>query len=201
MEALGMLSSATPYPTSTPFPVPFPVSTRVSQFGTIGYTFADPEDIRRARQVYESYFDFISFRSGPPPENLAEALAQYISPDANVADGKSDCGYSGILSKIETLAREGYYLRLTLQNGVVWDDDQVHLFVFPDEIETVMGTKYVPNLLIEQVEIRTGTVIKQKVDDLASSAHLEFDQGTRQWILTRDENGFYCSGYYFFVGK
>lgn len=202
LEALGMLAPPTPHATATPFPVPFPVATQLvsvpwSSTPQPRYLFADPGDLRTAQQVYVRYFDFISFRDGPPPENLEEALAQYLSPSSSHAAG--DCGYSGVLARISGLVAQGYYLRLTLPDGVTWDEEQVSLFLLPGKIEAAMETQYMPDLLIEQVEIDTGRVIKQKTDDLASNVYLDYDFNTGQWALARDDNGFYCHGYYSFV--
>lgn len=203
LEALGMLAPPTPHATATSFPVPFPVATQLvpvewSSTPQPRYYFADPGDLRTAQQAYERYLDFISFRDGPPPENLGEALAQYFSPNSSHATG--DCGYSGVLAKISGLVAQGYYLRLTLPDGVKWDEEQVSLFLLPGGLEAAMETRYMPNLLIEQVEIGTGKVIKQNTDDLASNVYLDYDFNSGRWALARDDNGFYCNGYYSVVG-
>lgn len=204
LEALGMLAPPTPLATATPFPVPFPVATQLvpvewSTTPQPRYYFADPGDLRTAQQVYELYFDFISFRDGPPPENLGEVLAQYLSPNSSHAAG--DCGYSGVLAKISGLVAQGYYLRLTMPDGVKWDEEQVSLFLLPGSLEAAMETRYMPNLLIEQLQIGTGRVIKQKTVDLASNVYLDYDFSSGQWALARDDNGFYCNGYHSFVGE
>ncbi len=193
LQALGILPVSTQQPTATPFPVPFPVSTSVDQHGVTHYEFIDPNDVRSARQAYERYIDFISFRNGPPSANLKEELVQYLSPDADATDASSECGYIGVLNKIMGLAQQGRYLRLSLPEGIKWNDNGISLFVSPGDMEAVMDLESTP-LVVEQVETKTGKVVKQSNMNLVSTARMDYDWTSGQWVLTLDQRGFYCQG-------
>jgi len=77
------------------------------------YTFANPDDLRAAQQVYEDYFNFLSFRTAPPTENFEQELSQYMLPKGL---------YSAVTQAVTSLRQQGYYIRVTF-SSLVWSKD------------------------------------------------------------------------------
>lgn len=193
LSALGLLQSPTGVALATATPLPFPVSTQEVQvsWGTaIQYSFADPNDLLAARQAYEQYLDFISFRDGPPPENLEEALATRMVRDGK-GNGPNSCLFSDTLRAMSGQAAHGRYIRLIPANGVVWDEGRIFLDVTPTEITTALGWN-ARAVLVELVEAKTGNIIKQERMNMAGTAHLTYVANTSQWLVENDNGGFYC---------
>lgn len=200
LGALGLYASPTPYALPTPTPLPFPVSTE--QYEANGATrtrfgFENPEDLRAARQVYEQYFDFISFRAGPPPQDLQTALEQYMVQSTHLQDPGS-CYLLDVQVKVSGLASKGQYVRIT-PTPLQWDDGQIFLDVGPTGITVAMDWEE-RGALLELVDIRSGAVLKQKGNvTLSGTARLIYDSGSNQWLLEDDDHGFYCNSLQFFL--
>jgi hypothetical protein len=199
LSALGLLQSATPYALATPTPLPFPVSTQQVQVSwgvATEYSFADPKDLLAARQAYERYLDFISFRAGPPPDNLEEELATHMVRDGS-GHGPFSCLFSDTVGALSGKASQGRYIRLTLAKGLTWNDSRVFLDVSSSGITTALGWS-ARDVLVELVEIKTGEVLKQKRMGMAGTAYLTYLSDPSQWLVEDDDNGFYCDwiGYF-----
>ena len=199
LSALGLMPPANAQVQATATLLPFPVSTQqipVSWGVATEYTFADPNDLLAARRAYEQYLDFISFQVGPPPEDLEATLALHMIRDGSRIGAKS-CLFDDVLRGLAGQAAQGRYIRLKLTNELVWDDDRVFLEVGASGIRAALGWAMV-DVLVEQVDVQTGTVTKHKVMTLAGTAHLRYLSDARQWRLEDDNGGFYCGWIEFF---
>lgn len=194
LDAMGLLQAPTAFATLTPTPPPFPVSTQEVQmsWGTaIQYSFADPNDLLAARQAYEQYFNFVSFRTSPPLENIEEGLAEHMVRDGS-GIGPNSCLFADMVSSISGKASNGRYIRLTMASGLTWDDNRVLLDVGPSGINVAVGWS-LDDVQVELVEIKTDNIIQQKQMDIAGTAHLVYVSDIGQWRLEDDEGGFYCA--------
>lgn len=197
--ALGVLEQPEVYASPTPTPLPFPVNTQEVQvsWGTaIRYSFANSDDLLAAQQAYEQYFDFISFQSEPPPDDVEEALAELMVKDGS-GIGPFSCLFADMLSGISGKASQGRYVRLTPIDELVWDDTRVYLDVGPSGIEVAVGW-VIHEANVELVEIRTGNVLKRKLMGMAGTAHMTYVSELDGWLLDDDNGGFYCEWISFF---
>jgi len=199
LGALGLLQSPTPYALATATPLPFPVSTqqvRVSWGVATEYSFANPKDLLAARQAYERYLDFLSFRAGPPPDNLEDELATHMVRDGS-GHGPFSCLFADTSRGVTGKASQGRYIRLTPKNGLTWDDSRVFLDVSSSGITTALGWR-TRDVLVELVEIKTGKVVKQARMNMAGTAHLTYVSDSGKWLMEDDNGGFYCEwiGYF-----
>jgi hypothetical protein len=181
---------------ATPTPLPFPVVTEVGQFG-VRYRFADQADIAQIRAVYERYWDFISFRDDPPPENLAEALGQFLAPSPQATFSDRECMFEDVLARIAGLRERGLYLRVSTPTTLSWGntDDDVWLIaggVDAERIQAEMRTAAMTNRRLEIVEMSSGHVIKALSLSLYFTPNFEHSGLLATWYLVRDTNGVYC---------
>jgi hypothetical protein len=181
---------------ATPTPLPFPVVTEVGQFG-VRYRFADPADIERIQTIYERYWDFISFRDGPPPDDLAEALGQHLSPSPNAAFRDGECMFEDVLGKVQVLKQRGLYLRISSPEVLQWGlaDKDVWLIangVDADRIRAEVRSAAMTNGLVEITDLVTGRVIQALSLSIYLTPNFECASSQAAWKLLRDANGVYC---------
>lgn len=187
-------------PALTATPLPFPVVTEVGQFG-VRYRFADPAEVERIRDVYERYWDFISFRDGPPPENLTEALAQHLAPSPQATFSNGECMYADVLGKIEEMRNHGLYLRASEPIEIAWGDRDDDVFLFAGgvnigNIEVSLHSRLIPRVQVALVESAGERVLKMTTTTLALVAHFEFASQSSEWRLVRDGDGLYCGAHW-----
>jgi hypothetical protein len=197
MMTLGLWASPTPDMLALPTPFPFPIKTVVNPtLGVVGYQFEGTSQIADLQLIYERYWDFISFRQGPPPDDVDVVLAQHIAPSARSRGGGNlECTYEDVLQSIASLRRRGDYLRLTLPRGIRWSQENSKRFLdVSDKIVVSLQTAFISDLQVELVEIRTGRVIVAMTIALAPEPHFEYDSAALQWRLMLDRHGFYCEG-------
>lgn len=202
LGALGLVQSPTPVPSQTSTPLPFPVITTalLDQGGhAIGtrYEFADPADLLTAQQAYERYFDFIAFRNGPPTHDFETALSRYARITDDLPSPQS-CRVTNVANAITSLAERGRYIRLTPTSAIEWNSDAVYLSITPSGVEVELSWTS-PNVLVEEVIIQSGQVVKHDSLLLAGTARLVYVGGSQAWTLVDDANGFYCNQFDFFV--
>jgi hypothetical protein len=193
LGALSLVQSQTPVPSKTPTSLPFPVLTTpiLDQSGhVIGthYEFANPQDLRAVQQVYERYFDFISFRNGPPPQDLDAGLDGYIQ-SADSLPSPQSCRAADVSGAVSSLVGRGHYIRLTPPDGIEWKDDGVHLFISPSGIEASLDWS-AEDVLVEQVDIQTGKALKQHMVFMSGTAALVYAADSATWHLVDDANGY-----------
>jgi len=189
-------------PPPTPTPLPWKVKPNDSTVNEIGnclhgagiwsdghwlsasnYTFADPDDLRAAQQVYEEYFDFISFRNGPPAENFNEELAHYMLPKGS---------YSAVTQAVTSLQEQGYYIRVTV-SSLAWSKD---VYLDLDQLRLSISWSALKGASRELVDIKTGQVIKRQQAWLAGHALLSYDTQQSRWLILEDERGIYTDPFY-----
>jgi hypothetical protein len=146
------------------------------------YTFANPNDLRAAQQVYEEHFDFISFRNGPPAENFNEELAHYMLPKGS---------YSAVTQAVTSLRQQGYYIRVTV-SSLAWSED---VYLDLDQLRLSIGWS-AKGAVRELVDIKTNQVIKRKQAWQAGHARLVYDPKKSRWFVLEDEDGIYTDPFY-----
>lgn len=147
------------------------------------YTFANPEDLRAAQQVYEDYFNFISFRSGPPGEDFDEELTHYMLPKGS---------YSAVTQAVKSLKEQGYYIRVNASD-LVWSED-VYLDI--NQLKLSISWSALQGVSRELVDIKTGQVIKRKQGWLAGETLLSYDTQQARWLIVEDGDGIYTDPFY-----
>ncbi len=142
--ALAML-----HPVNTPKPMPFPAITATPPAdcvqGTDGrlrcktakgeeyewsggeITFASLDQLRAVQRQYAQYLDLVMGRSGPPSQDFAAQLQNYMMPAAAVGyvpankDSHGACVYGDIVNRITARLGQNQYVRITPGGKLVWD--------------------------------------------------------------------------------
>jgi hypothetical protein len=180
---------------ATPTPLPFPAITEAGPLG-VRYRFAGQAEIEKLRETYQRYWDFIAFRDGPPPVDLAEALAPFLmpAPEATFSDGA--CMFADVLGKMEALQAQGLYLRVRAPRAVAWGngDDDVWLMAGGADAGNVRAElrSRVMQGEVELVDAATGRVLRTRALTLYLTPQFEYASAAAGWRLTRDDSGLYC---------
>jgi hypothetical protein len=176
------------------------VSTEQVQVNGVTYTrftFADSEDRQAARQAYECYFEFISFRAEPPSGDIQNALSQYMAQSPHLQDPGS-CYLSNVQRKVSGLASKGQYVRITAL-PLHWDDSQVFLEVTAAEIAVALDWE-TKGALFELVDSQSGAVVKQQGNvTLSGTARMIYESTAARWFVQDDDHGVYCNALRFFL--
>ncbi len=203
--ATPYLEPMTPFVESTPTPPPFPVKVIATSIyypgmpAEEGYAFANPDDLRTARSVYEEYFDLLSFREAPPPpvDELMGLIARFRdldpNPALNVGLSRRQCSIDDVLSVIWQAEQAGQYYRIDTA-GLQWSDD--HIFLRLTGYGTSLHTDWKANALVQLLERDTGGTIREKQMTLLGTASLSVKDG--KWVVVGESNGFYCDQIDFF---
>jgi hypothetical protein len=198
--ATPIFDSGTPYVaptvTSPPFPVKI-IATSIYSPGTPaedGYAFANPDDLRAARNVYEQYFALMSFSVTPPPtiDDIKARAAQYrdLSPNPALNAGISDsCSFDDVVALIQQYDGLHQYFRIEA-GSLEWSDQRLFLALTPSGVS--LQTDWSTTAVVQLMDRNTGKPVREKQMHLLGTASLTIKDG--RWIVEGEGGGFYCLG-------
>ncbi len=172
------------------------------EWGRGEITFASPDQLRAVQQAYVQYLDLVMGRSGPPSQDFAEQLQNYMMPSAAIGYSPADkmsrgaCVYGDIVNHINLLARQNQYIRVTPSGKPAWDrldwgNGDGYALSY-DYTFTQRGHFEGGGTLFEVVDIPSGKAIRSvqyqlPYDFEANLVYVPQDNG---WRITRDD---YCA--------
>jgi hypothetical protein len=149
---------------------------------------ANPNDLRQAQQTYQAYFDFLTFRSGPPQADFADRLKALMLP---VDDTPYFCPYQSIVNIVSELRGKGQYVRMDSLSLLKWRPDRNIISPAVNPIALSVELQSL-SIKLELVDATTGKVLKEQQRSIAPSPTLVYLSDTRQWAVQSDPGG-YCS--------
>lgn len=155
-----------------------------------GFSFAQAADLELARQHYLDYLNYISFQAGPPTDDFAADLGDYMN-SAGALPSPESCLAETIAGRVAALRQDGHYVRLTLTQPVQWDEPY---YLFLDNNAAHLALPWqVAGIRQEFVSITTSEAARQApLSRLAGTAWLRYDAAAGDWRLEDDDGGYYC---------
>ncbi len=164
-------------------------------------TFASPDQLRAVQAGYAQYLDLVMGQAGPPSQDFATLLRQFMVPAeargyvSHDAPDHNVCTYGDITNHVEVLLDRSQYLRITPAGKLVWDkldfgNSGGYLLSF-DYTFTQRGHFSGSSTLYEIVDHVSGKVIRtvQYPRHYAFQANLVYAPADNGWRITFDD---YC---------
>ena len=159
-----------------------------------GYAFANPDDLKAARNIYEQYFEFMSFRVTPPPaiDDIKTHVTQFrdLSPNPALNVGISDsCSFDDVAALIQQFDGLHQYFRIDA-GSLEWSDQRIFLALTHSGVS--LQTDWSTTAVVQLMDRNTGKVVREKQMHLLGTASLTIKYG--RWIVEGEGGGFYCLG-------